>query len=228
MRIQAVAFDAGGTLIEPSPSVGAVYAEVAGRFGMTGLDATRLDRQFERAWRARRNFDYSKQAWWELVQATFGALAGDLPKDYFSALYDRFAEADAWRVFDDVVPALETLASRDMFLLVISNWDPRLHPLLDRLKLRKYFEAIVISSEAGFAKPSPVIFEQALRHLGLPAGAVVHVGDSVEEDVEGARAAGLNAIWLDRRGLGGAGSMRALTDLESWLDGRTRLRDKPV
>ena len=65
-NIQAVTFDVGGTLLEPWPSVGHVYAEVAQRHGLPGADAAKLAEQFAAAWRARRGFDYSRAAWSEL------------------------------------------------------------------------------------------------------------------------------------------------------------------
>jgi putative hydrolase of the HAD superfamily len=83
-------------------------------------------------------------------------------------------------------------------LAVISNWDERLEPLLKKLGLHSYFEAIVISCDVGFTKPSPVIYGHALRRLGLPPEAVLHVGDSAREDVEGARAAGMRAQLVNR------------------------------
>jgi putative hydrolase of the HAD superfamily len=121
-----------------------------------------------------------------------------LPPGFFAALYARFARAEVWRVYDDVRPCLDVLASRSVKLAIVSNWDERLHPLLDELKLTSYFDAIIISCDIGFTKPSPVIFEQALRKLGVPPAAVLHVGDSQTEDVDGAAAAGMKSLLLRR------------------------------
>ena len=73
-----------------------------------------------------------------------------------------------------------------------------MHGILAGLKLRKYLEVVLISREVGFNKPSPVIFEEALRKLGLPGESVVHVGDNRTEDLDGAAAAGLGALELVR------------------------------
>ena len=210
--IQAISFDVGGTLIEPWPSVGHVYAAMAGRFGVHGVAVEMLNRRFAAAWQAKRDFDYSEAAWFDLVRQTFGEHAAQLPGDYFPALYEHFAQPDAWRIYDDVLPALDELATRGIRLAIISNWDERLHPLLERLKLHGFFEAVIVSCEVGFTKPSPVIFELALRKLGLPAGAVLHVGDSRREDAEGARAAGLRALHLNRRGAGDITSLAGLPE----------------
>ena len=73
-------------------------------------------------------------------------------------------------------------------------------PLFLHRKLRKYLEIVLVSREVGFNKPSPVIFEEALRKLGLPPASVLHVGDSRREDVDGARAAGIQGLELVRNG----------------------------
>jgi len=215
--IQAVTFDVGGTLIEPWPSVGHAYAEVAARNGLPGLSPAVLNRRFARAWRALRNFNHRRSEWSTLVDETFRGLAKPLPgKTFFPQLYDHFAEPEAWRVFDDVVPALEQLRAQRIGLGVISNWDERLRPLLRRLGLDRFFDTVIVSCDAGRPKPSPLIFREAARSLGLPPKAILHVGDSFVMDVRGARAAGFRAVHL-RRGQEGSRtqSIRSLADLMS-------------
>jgi len=147
------------------------------------------------------------------VRQTFGA-GSPLPEDLFPALYQRFAEPDAWRVFEDVLPAFQAMIDRGVRLGVISNWDERLEPLLRGLGLYKWFDAVVVSCQVRSAKPSPLIFRYALEKLGLAAASVLHVGDRMKEDVEGARAAGMRAVLIDR-GLDGAlqGAIRGMGEL---------------
>jgi putative hydrolase of the HAD superfamily len=198
-RIRAVSFDAGGTLIQVSPSVGHIYVEVAARHGVKGLSAALLNRRFAAAWRAAKRFSYSRSDWTKLVDATFRGLTDRPPSQtFFAKLYARFAEPDAWRVFGDVVSTLEALVARGLKLGVISNWDERLRPLLERLRVASYFEVIVVSREVGCAKPSCAIFEHAVQTLELPPAAVLHVGDDRLMDVGGAQAAGLSALLLNR------------------------------
>ena len=199
MEIKAVTLDVGGTLIEPWPSVGHVYAEVAARHGLNTFSAEQLNARFKQAWRARKNFGYSRHDWEELANEIFGPDSKPSSGIFFPELYDRFAEPAAWHLFADVVPALDALASREIKLAVISNWDERLRGLLHTLKLDRYFEAFAISCEVGFPKPSPVIFEHAAEKLGLPAASILHIGDSLEMDIDGARAAGFQALQIHRQ-----------------------------
>jgi putative hydrolase of the HAD superfamily len=198
-KIQAVTFDVGGTLIQPWPSVGHVYADVAARHGLKNLSPDRLNRNFVAAWRAKRNFHHTQQDWAAIVDRTFDGLCQPPPsRSFFPAIYQSFAEAAAWRLYDDAVPALEGLASRGLSLAIISNWDERLRPLLQQFRLDRYFETIVVSCEVGFAKPSGVIFEHASRRIGVPPAQILHVGDSIAEDVRGAEAAGFHSVLIDR------------------------------
>jgi dihydrofolate synthase/folylpolyglutamate synthase len=196
--IRAVTFDVGGTLIEPWPSVGRVYAQVAARHGVE-VAAEALDRQFALAWAARKNFSHRLCDWSELVRQTFAGLTTAPPSaSLFGALYSHFATAAAWRIFDDVAPCLQELKRRGLKLGIISNWDDRLRPLLGELQLDHYFDSIVISGPAGPQKPEPKIFQAAAAQLHIPAEAILHIGDSASEDVAGARAAGLRALLLTR------------------------------
>src|ERR1044071_4270728 len=120
--IRGVTFDVGGTLITPWPSVGHVYADVAARHGMKNISAAILDERFRAAWKASSDFDYTRAGWEKLVERTFHGFANSsFWTNFFSELYERFAEADAWRVFDDVRPTLDALASRGIRLGIVSN-----------------------------------------------------------------------------------------------------------
>ena len=92
-------------------------------------------------------------------------------------------------------------------LALISNFDhpPHVHRLLDELALRPFFDAVVVSGDVGVKKPDPAIFAPALEQTGLATDEALFVGDSPEDDVAGARAAGLRPVLI-RRSLGAAGS----------------------
>src|SRR5213594_3882996 len=197
--IQAVTFDVGGTLIEPWPSVGHVYAEVAESHGIAGLSHEELQRRFITAFGRRARSIHSTEGWAEIVDETFAGLVDEPPsKTFFPDLYERFAQAAAWRIYPDVAPAFAALAGRGLKLGVISNWDDRLRPLLNALGLARRLEAIVVSCEVGASKPAPAIFRKTAKQLHASPDTVLHVGDSFEMDVEGARTAGFKALQIER------------------------------
>lgn len=219
-QVRAVTFDVGGTLIKPSPSVGEIYAEIAVRHGRKKVSPETLNRQFSAAWNRLKNFNHSREEWAALVDETFDGTGEKPSETFFPEIYDRFAEPEAWHVFEDVLPALDALAAMDLNLGIVSNWDERLRPLLEKLCLSKYFQAVIVSCEVAFTKPSPVIFEQAARMLGDAPEHILHVGDSAAHDVAGAKSAGFQALLLERgRTDGGDGVIASLLDLEGLVGG---------
>jgi putative hydrolase of the HAD superfamily len=207
-----VTLDAGGTLFAVAEPVGRTYARLAARHGL-GVAADRLERAFDAAFRATPPLAFPgasparladrERAWWHaLVRRAFGAAAAHASFDAcFAELFAHYGRAAAWRVFPEVPDALAALRARGLRLAVVSNFDGRLPGLLAALGLGALFDAVVYSSRAGAAKPAPAIFAAALAALGEAPDAVVHVGDGVEADVGGARAAGLRAVLVDRAGL---------------------------
>ena len=214
-NIRAVTFDVGGTLMAPWPSVGHVYSRVATTHIGFAADPERLTRQFVNAWRARGEFDYTPQGWFELVRHSFHGIA-DVSESLFSALFDAFSTHEAWRVYDDVLPCLEALRKTDIRLAVISNWDTRLRPTLRSVELHDFFEVITVSGEHNVNKPQRRIFELTADALGLPPEKILHIGDSHREDFQGAREAGFHALHLDRDGETAA-SVSSLAGLISHL-----------
>ncbi len=91
--------------------------------------------------------------------------------------------------------------------MIVSNWDVSLHAVLRDTGIAELVDAVLTSAQEGVAKPDPAIFARALERVGVsdPRSAV-HVGDSVEFDVQGARAAGITPVLLDRAGRGTAPS----------------------
>jgi putative hydrolase of the HAD superfamily len=116
----------------------------------------------------------------------------------------------------DVLARLRADGAR---LAVVSNWDVSLHDVLERTGLRQLVDAVVISAELGAAKPDPAIFRAALERLGATADAALHAGDSLEHDVAGARAAGIEAVLVARDGAPAPAGVRTVASLEGLLDG---------
>ena len=102
--------------------------------------------------------------------------------------------------YPDVLPALERMRAVGLRLVVVSNWDVSLHDRLAETGIAERVHGVIASAELGAAKPAPAIFAHALAMAGVPAQEALHVGDSPDEDVEGARAAGIEPVLLVREG----------------------------
>lgn len=126
-------------------------------------------------------------------------------------------EALAFRTFPDVLPALRELRESGLRLVVVSNWDCSLPEWLDRAGVGPLVDGAVSSAVVGEAKPAPAVFEAGLRLAGCDAGEALFVGDSVENDVLGARAAGLRAVLVQRAGdpPPGIATVRSLGELSA-------------
>ena len=101
-------------------------------------------------------------------------------------------------LFDDVAPVLATLRDRGLILGLISNIDHDIVPLLEELGLPSFLSIIVTSLDAGFTKPQPEIFQEALRRAGVQATEAMYIGDQYQVDVAGAHNAGMKGVLLDR------------------------------
>jgi putative hydrolase of the HAD superfamily len=106
-----------------------------------------------------------------------------------------------------------------MRLVVVSNWDWSLPEWLERAGLAELVDGVVSSALVGSAKPSPQIFRVALELAGVAPDEALHVGDSIASDVQGAHAAGVRAVLIDRGGRGPerVEAIRSLDELASLI-----------
>ena len=211
MDIHAVFFDAAGTLFRVNGSVGESYARLAREHGKA-VSVRDLEAGFRRCFASAPPMAFPgagadripqlEKAWWHhLVQQVFAPL-GPFPdfEAYFSALYDFFAEPQAWQLYPETRQTLAALHARGYRLGVISNFDARLSGLLDGLDIGHFFDPVVASTHAGAAKPEAAIFHQALAECELQPQQALHIGDSYESDIVGARNAGLTPVLIERSG----------------------------
>jgi putative hydrolase of the HAD superfamily len=121
--------------------------------------------------------------------------------------------------FPDAPEALAVLRERGHDVVVVSNWDCSLPDWLGPTGLLELVTGVVTSADAGAAKPDAAIFERALELAGVERQGAVHVGDSLDNDVEGARAVGIRAILVQRDGDPPAGveAVRSLIELPALL-----------
>jgi len=121
--------------------------------------------------------------------------------------------------FAEVPGVLDELRARGHALAVVSNWDVSLHEVLERTGLRPRVDAVVVSAEIGVAKPDPEPFRQALAAVGADAADALHAGDQIDEDVAGARAAGVRPVLVARGGTApGADGVTVIETLAGLLD----------
>ncbi len=126
----------------------------------------------------------------------------------------RLLGPDCFAVFPHVTDVLATLRQAGLPLAVVSNWQCGLGHFCDELGLGDAFDHILASAELGWAKPDPHIFAEACRRLGVPAGQVLHVGDTIVDDIEGARAAGMETVLVRRGDEPAPAGVRAIPALD--------------
>ena len=119
-------------------------------------------------------------------------------------------------LFRDVAPTLHELRQRGISMAVVSNgWQQPYDAA--RLGIAGYFGAILGSAHVGYRKPMPEIFHRALQDLGVVPQEALHVGDLYEDDVVGARQAGVHPVLLDRTGAGQRDGVQTISSLSELL-----------
>jgi putative hydrolase of the HAD superfamily len=230
-RLRAVFFDAGGTLIHPDPPVEEIYAREFSSTTAARFSSADLSRALTQTWSEvhaeSRDDRYGgvrgeAEFWRAFLNRVRGLLDGGVVSpEIFARLAAHFRDPASWAVFEDVRGTLAALESRGMPMAVVSNWDSSLPALLEKLGLARYFRVVSVSAIEGTGKPSPEIFRRTCDRLEISAVEVLHVGDSLAEDYDGARAAGLEARLLDREGRHAdfPGRIATLADLPGLLRG---------
>jgi putative hydrolase of the HAD superfamily len=237
MRYSAVLLDVGETLIGPRERFGAAYARIFGALGVE-LPPERFELAIRRTWEqvAREtppgvdrygHHDGGEEAFWlrfagrSLELASGRTHPESIARRALDGLRDHFATPAAWQVYPDTVPTLERLRAAGLKLGVVSNWDSRLPRVLEMLDLARYFDAVGVSHLEGMEKPRPEFFLRVLSRLGVGADRALHVGDVPELDLAGARAAGVDALLVDRHGRldGEHDALRDLTPLPGLVAG---------
>jgi putative hydrolase of the HAD superfamily len=192
--------------------VGEIYSQIAREFGVS-VPAATLDRYFLPSFKAApppifpqaeiQDIPQQEFEWWRMIawntfnQADAIAQFPDFSA-FFSQLYYHFGTADPWYVYPDVPLALMNWRRLGVELGVLSNFDSRLFSVLQSLGIKHYFNSITISSQAFAAKPDPKIFKTALQKHNCTPDAAWHIGDSIQDDYQGAKAVGIRSIWINR------------------------------
>lgn len=202
MNHDAVLFDAAETLFTTRGTVGEIYHAVAQRFGSQAT-AGEIQRAFQRQFRHSGPLSTeSEQTWWRDVVHRVFLDVGMVEnfEEFFAEVYDQFRDSRGWRLFPETRTVLDRLRQAGVKLGVVSNFDSRLYTVLSDLQILDAFATITISSETGYAKPHPGIFAAAVRTAEVQASRALFTGDSLMDDYNAARDAGLDAYLLDRTG----------------------------
>ncbi|XP_029358497.1 haloacid dehalogenase-like hydrolase domain-containing protein 3 [Echeneis naucrates] len=229
-----VLWDVKDTLLKVRLSVGEQYCKEAEQLGLS-LNPLEVDAAFRQAYRkySHRYPNYGiaqglgGQSWWMgVVQDTFSQCRVQEPvllNTLARKLYQNFSNAENWELFPDSKKALESCSSLGLKLGVVSNFDNRLEGILRVCGLLSHFSFLITSEEAGVAKPSPVIFKQALQRCDVPAASIAHIGDHYVNDYLASRSVGIHGLLLDRHSKHEQSDvprehrLSSLEELQSWL-----------
>jgi putative hydrolase of the HAD superfamily len=207
---RAVFLDALGTLVELEPPWVSLRARVPAEVS---------DERLERALRAEMAYyrDHAHEArdeatLAELRERCAGIVSGELGMEI---TVDELVDAIRFDAYPDAAPALRELRERGLRLVAVSNWDCSLPTVLERCGLGELLDGAVSSALAGARKPDPAIFEPALKLAECGPDEALHVGDTPEEDVVGARSAGIRPLLIARGG--SRGEISSLSEIREHL-----------
>ena len=232
--VKAVLFDAVGTLIKPCPAVAEAYLAVGLRHGTT-LTLTDVRTNFAEAVRQyaaedERNHNYrtdetrEQNRWRTIIRLVFTDLTHDAAAldGLFDDLWEHFADARHWVLFDDVASTWQQLQEKGLTLGVASNFDRRLLAIGQAMAPIADCKHWFVSSIMGHRKPGCAFFTTIEEQLGLSGEELVLVGDDIMNDYRAARAAGWQAFLIDRsgssNGSNGDSAAHTLRGLDELLD----------
>jgi HAD superfamily hydrolase (TIGR01549 family) len=201
MALKAVLFDVDFTLVKPGPDLGPEgYRLLGRRFGLE-LDPARYAEARAAAIETverHPELDHDEEVWVLFTERIIRGMGGDSDRAYECALEMTrgWEKAANFELFEDTLPVLAELRAHGLKIGLVSNTGRDLEAFVAHHALD--VDAAVGSAAHGKTKPHPAIFQAALGELGVLAEEAAMVGDSPEDDVEGARALGMRAFLVDR------------------------------
>jgi putative hydrolase of the HAD superfamily len=204
MALKAVLFDLGLTLIRTA-SFPEIYRRILARFGVTvSLDAIAKAQEATEMEADTSTYDESRRKeFWRDYNVSLLRKLGIEDNVVFLAeqIDELWWDCSHVQVFSDVEPTLSQLKAKGLKLGLVSNgFTKDLNHILGELGLKKWFDAVVCIESCNCAKPDKEIFFYALNRLGVEPHEAVFVGDSVEQDYEGAFNVGIRPFLVDREG----------------------------
>jgi putative hydrolase of the HAD superfamily len=207
MATRAVFFDVDFTLIHPGPAFqGHGYAEVCARHGVT-VDAAQFDAAVAAASSTLHNDGgtYDPEIFVDYTTRIIEGMGGHGPGAEAAArdLYEAWASCHHFTLYEEVPDVLRALHAEGYTIGLISNTQRSLATFERHFELDGLFSVAISSSDHGYMKPHPSIFEEGLRRAKVEPHEAVMVGDSVAHDIEGALRLGMRGILVVRSGLSG-------------------------
>ena len=202
--LKAVLFDVDFTLFRPGPELGPDgYRRLGERHGLS-LDPARYEEARLAAIvevQQHPELVHDEEIWIAFTEEIMLGMGGEPGRcrDCATAMVREWERHENFHLYEDALPALEEVRRHGLRIGLISNGQRDLAEFADHHGLE--VDATVGSTMHGRIKPHPSIFESALSELGVDASEAVMVGDSVEDDIAGARAIGIRAILVDRDGI---------------------------
>lgn len=200
--LRAVLFDVDFTIARPGPELGPEgYRRLGARFGLQldpELYATARERAVEGI-RRHPELEHDEEIWVAFTERIIRGMGGNTSSAYECALAMTRAweHAEHFEIYEDALPVLDDLRARGLKLGLVSNTGRDLDAFVAHHRLD--VQAAIGSGAFGRTKPHPTIFRAVLERLEVDPQDAAMVGDSIEDDVEGARAAGIErAFLLDR------------------------------
>ncbi|MDQ2910737.1 MAG: HAD family hydrolase [Actinomycetota bacterium] len=202
MTLRAVLFDVDFTIARPGPELGPEgYQRLGARFGLE-LDPSRYPEAREKAVEGIRRhpeLEHDEEIWVAFTERIIRNMGGDVDSAHECALEMTRAweHAEHFELYEDAPPVLAELRAQGLKLGLVSNTGRNLEEFIAHHRLD--VDAALGSGAFGRTKPHPAIFQAVLERLEVEPAAAAMVGDSPEDDIDGARAAGMRvAFLLDR------------------------------
>ncbi|GAB5442358.1 MAG: hypothetical protein Fues2KO_27070 [Fuerstiella sp.] len=205
--LQAIAFDAVGTVMYPTPGVADAYRAAIERHFECQIDVEQIRTATRTALRQRsetsdlRTDEAAERRFWaDLVEQLCPPGQPEKAAACFEDLFAHFAEPGHWACFPEVETVIPRLQAAGLKVALASNFDTRLNAVCDGLAGLSDIPHRIISSVVGFRKPAPEFFHAVVEKLQVPPQQILFVGDDRVNDVDGAAAAGMQTAWVVRTG----------------------------
>jgi putative hydrolase of the HAD superfamily len=199
--VKAIVFDVDYTLAKPGPDLGPEgYRRLGERHGLV-LDPERYDEARRAAitdLERHPELDHDEEIWIRFTERIIVGMGGSGAATYQAAveMEGAWSHAHHFELYEDVIPTLETLRRRGLKLGLLSNSARDLDLFVEHHGLT--VDAVLTSRTHGKTKPHEAIFERMLELLDVQAEEAVMVGDTPDDDIDGALAVGMRAVLVDR------------------------------